>query len=43
LKDERTTFADEANYLGKFVVPPYDSKHDLVTERVPIPKMYPLK
>lgn len=43
LKDERTTFADEAMYIGKFIVPPYDAKHDLVTERVPIPKMYPIK
>ena len=25
LKDERTTFADEALYLGKTVVPPYDA------------------
>lgn len=30
LKDERTTFADTARYLGKSILPPYDAKHDLV-------------
>lgn len=30
LKDDRTTFADEALYLGKKVIPPYDAKFDLV-------------
>lgn len=40
LKDDRTTFADEALYLGKKIVPPYDAKYEQVQERSPIPKMY---
>jgi hypothetical protein len=43
LKDDRTTFADEAGYLGKFVVPPYESKFDLVYERSPTGKFLPLR
>ena len=43
LKDERTTFADEAGYLGKFVVPPYEAKYDLVYEKSPPGKFLPLK
>ena len=40
LKDDRTTFVDEALYLGKKVLPPYDAKLDLVTERAPITRFY---
>lgn len=43
LKDERTTFADEALFLGKRVVPPYDAKFEQVQERSPIARMYLLK
>lgn len=43
LKDDRTTFTDEALYLGKKVIPPYDAKYELVYERSPVPRMYPLK
>ena len=40
LKDDRTTFVDEALFLGKKVIPPYDAKLDLVTERSPVARFY---
>ena len=43
LKDERTTFADEAGYLGKFVVPPYEPKFSQVEDRSPTGKFLPLR
>jgi len=43
LKDERTTFVDEALFLGKKVIPPYDAKLDLITERSPVARFYPDK
>lgn len=43
LKDDRTTFADEALYLGKTVVPPYDANFNQVMERSPTAKLYPIK
>ena len=43
LKDDRTTFADEAGYLGKSLVAPYDSKFELVFERSPTGKFLPLR
>jgi hypothetical protein len=43
LKDDRTTFADEARYLGKFVVPPYEAKFGLVEERSPTGKFLPMR
>lgn len=44
LKDERTTFADEAIHIAKCVtVEPYDAKYELVKERPLGAKIYPLK
>ncbi len=44
LKDERTTFADEAIHIAKNVaVEPYDAKYELVKERALAAKIYPLK
>ena len=43
LKDDRTTFADEAGYLGQFVVPPYEAKYDLVYDRSPTGKFLPMR
>jgi hypothetical protein len=43
LKDDRTTFADEAGYLGKLKIAPYDSKFTLVEERARTARYYPLK
>lgn len=41
LKDDRTTFADEALHLGKKVVPPYDSKFELVYDRCLTARIHP--
>jgi len=43
LKDVRYTFVDESLYLGKKVIPPYDAKLDLTTERSPVTRFYPDK
>ena len=43
LKDERTTFVDEAMHLGKNVIPPYDAKFAQVEERSPTARFYPPK
>lgn len=43
LKDDRTTFVDEALYLGNKVVPPYDAKIDSTRERSPTTKFHPIK
>lgn len=43
LKDDRTTFADEALYMGKTLVGPYDAKYGLVEERARTARYYPLK
>lgn len=43
LKDERTTFADEALYLGKTLIPPYDSSFKHVHERALTTKIFPIR
>jgi Sperm-tail PG-rich repeat len=43
LKDERTTFADEALYLGKSLIPPYDSSFNIVHERTLTAKFFPMR
>lgn len=43
LKDDRTTFADEAMYLAKNAIPPYDAKLTQVKERSPIARFNPIK
>ncbi len=43
LKDDRTTFVDEALYLGKTYVPPYDAKFNVIYNRSLTAKFFPLK